>query len=229
MTKNVLVDITDLKKTFIRGKETISVLKGINMRIYEGDFIALMGASGSGKSTLLNLIGGLDSSNSGSITVDGNDLTRLGQRKLTTWRANNIGYVFQLYHLIPVLTAEKNIELPLLLSNLSKSQRKKRVDAALALVGLSERANHRPNELSGGQQQRVGIARAIVKNPAILLCDEPTGDLDHESGKQILELLRFLNSEHNKTIIMVTHDSYAANQAKQTHHLRDGSIMDEGG
>ena len=224
MGNNVLVDISNLNKTFMRGSENISVLKNLSMNIYEGDFLALMGASGSGKSTLLNLIGGLDSSDNGSIKVHGKDLSQLNQRELTQWRADNVGFVFQLYHLIPVLTAEKNVELPLLLANLSKEERKKRVAAALLLVGLSERARHKPNELSGGQEQRIGIARAIVKNPALLLCDEPTGDLDYESGKQILDLLQVLNVEYNKTIVMVTHDAYAANRAQKTYYLKNGAI-----
>ena len=222
--KNLLLKISGLNKSFSRGGEVINVLNNLDLDLYEGDFLALMGASGSGKSTLLNLIGGLDHPTSGSIDVGRQKLEDLNQKQLTEWRAENIGFVFQLYHLIPVLTAEKNIELPLIMTKLSKGQRKKRVDAALALVGLSERAQHKPNELSGGQEQRVGIARAIVKNPTILLCDEPTGDLDFESGKQILDLLKELNTEHNKTIIMVTHDAYAAEQAKNTLQLKNGSI-----
>lgn len=222
--ENVLVDIKRLNKKFIRGRQTINVLNDLDLKIHEGDFVALMGASGSGKSTLLNLIGGLDSCTSGSIGVRDQKLENLSQRQLTRWRADNIGFVFQLYHLIPVLNARKNIELPLLQGGFSKQQRNKRVDAALALVGLTERADHKPNELSGGQEQRVGIARAIVKNPAILLCDEPTGDLDFESGERILELLQVLNADHNKTIVMVTHDSNAAEKAKKILHLKDGSI-----
>lgn len=221
---NLLVDIKNLSKTFTRGNQKVNVLSNLNLKIYEGDFLALMGASGSGKSTLLNLIGGLDRLTTGSIGVKDQKLESLSQRQLTTWRAQNIGFVFQLYHLIPVLSAEKNIELPLLQGNYTKEQRKKRVQAALELVGLTERADHKPNELSGGQEQRVGIARAIVKNPAILLCDEPTGDLDFESGKQILDLLQILNSEHNKTIVMVTHDSFAAEKAGKTLRLKNGAL-----
>ncbi len=221
-----LVQIRNVHKHFTRGSERIDVLKGVNLDIPQGDFLALMGPSGSGKTTLLNLTGGLDLPTEGSVQVSGVELTRLGGGGLAKWRAQNIGFVFQLYNLLPVLTAEKNVELPLLLTKLSKSERKKRVEIALRVVGLADRARHYPRQLSGGQEQRVGIARAIVTDPTLLLCDEPTGDLDRKAGDEILQLLQALNREHGKTIVMVTHDPHAAERAKRTLHLEKGTLME---
>jgi putative ABC transport system ATP-binding protein len=221
-----LVKIRDVHKHFTRGSERIDVLKGVNLEIPQGDFLALMGPSGSGKTTLLNLIGGLDLPTDGSVAVAGVDITKLGGGALSKWRSQNIGFVFQLYNLLPVLTAERNVELPLLLTKLSKSERRKRVDIALRVVGLGERAKHYPRQLSGGQEQRVGIARAIVTDPTLLLCDEPTGDLDRKSGDEILQLLQTLNREHGKTIVMVTHDPHAADRATRTLHLEKGTLME---
>jgi putative ABC transport system ATP-binding protein len=193
----------------------------------KGDFLALMGPSGSGKSTLLNLIGGLDKPSAGSVIVAGEPIDRLSEGKLAQWRARHIGFVFQFYNLLPVLTAERNVELPLLLTHLSKAERRKHVSTALAMVGLADRAGHFPRQLSGGQEQRVGIARAIVTDPTLLLCDEPTGDLDRRSGDEILDLLQALNREHGKTIVMVTHDPHAAARAKRTLHLDKGALTQE--
>jgi putative ABC transport system ATP-binding protein len=203
------------------------VLTGVNLDIPQGDFLALMGPSGSGKTTLLNMMGGLDAPTGGSVDVGGVDIGRLGGSQLSKWRARNIGFVFQLYNLLPVLTAERNVELPLLLTSLSKSERMKRVAIALRVVGLAERARHYPRQLSGGQEQRVGIARAIVTDPTLLLCDEPTGDLDRKAGDEILDLLQALNRDHGKTIIMVTHDPHAAERARRTLHLEKGVLADE--
>ena len=222
-----LVRIADVHKHFTRGSERIDVLKGVNLEIPEGDFLALMGPSGSGKTTLLNLIGGLDLPTAGSVEVGGVPISKLGGGSLSKWRSRNIGFVFQLYNLLPVLTAERNVELPLLLTRLSKSERRKRVGIALRVVGLADRAKHYPRQLSGGQEQRVGIARAIVTDPTLLLCDEPTGDLDRKAGDEILELLRTLNGEHKKTIVMVTHDPHAAERANRTLHLEKGTLMME--
>ena len=222
-----LVTIKDLHKVFQRGGERIDVLQGVNLEIPSGDFLALMGPSGSGKTTLLNLMGGLDTPSGGSITVGGDRIDSMSGGKLSAWRARHIGFVFQLYNLLPVLTAARNVELPLLLTKLSKAERRKRVEVALSVVGLGERMNHYPRQLSGGQEQRVGIARAIVTDPTLLLCDEPTGDLDRKSGDEILELLRTLNREHGKTIVMVTHDPHAAACAKRTLHLEKGVLVDE--
>jgi putative ABC transport system ATP-binding protein len=221
-----LVQIRNVHKHFTRGSERIDVLQGVNLDIPQGDFLALMGPSGSGKTTLLNLVGGLDLPTGGSVQVGGVDLTKLGGGGLSKWRAQNIGFVFQLYNLLPVLTAERNVELPLLLTKLSKSQRRKRAEIALRVVGLADRAKHYPRQLSGGQEQRVGIARAIVTDPTLLLCDEPTGDLDRKAGDEILELLQTLNREHGKTIVMVTHDPHAAERAKRTLHLEKGTLME---
>jgi putative ABC transport system ATP-binding protein len=221
-----LVTVTDVHKYFTRGNERIEVLKGVDLTIPEGDFLALMGPSGSGKTTLLNLMGGLDRPSSGTIDISGVQINRLGTGDLSRWRARNIGFVFQLYNLLPVLTAERNVELPLLLTNLSKSARRQRAAIALKVVGLADRAKHYPRQLSGGQEQRVGIARAIVTDPTLLLCDEPTGDLDRKSGDEILELLRILNREHGKTIVMVTHDPRAAECAKRTLHLEKGTLLE---
>jgi putative ABC transport system ATP-binding protein len=221
-----LVRITDVHKHFTRGSERIDVLKGVNLEIPQGDFLALMGPSGSGKTTLLNLMGGLDRPTAGSVDVGGVPIATLNGSRLSRWRSQNIGFVFQLYNLLPVLTAERNVELPLLLTKLSKSERRKRVEIALRVVGLADRAKHYPRQLSGGQEQRVGIARAIVIDPTLLLCDEPTGDLDRKAGDEVLELLQTLNREHQKTIVMVTHDPHAAERAKRTLHLEKGTLME---
>jgi putative ABC transport system ATP-binding protein len=223
---SALVEIRNVHKHFTRGSERIDVLKGVNLEIPQGDFLALMGPSGSGKTTLLNLMGGLDLPTEGTLSVAGVELTRLGSGGLAHWRSQNIGFVFQLYNLLPVLTAERNVELPLLLTKLSRSERKKHVDIALRVVGLADRAKHYPRQLSGGQEQRVGIARAIVTDPTLLLCDEPTGDLDRKAGDEILELLQTLNRDHGKTIVMVTHDPHAAERARHTLHLEKGTLME---
>jgi putative ABC transport system ATP-binding protein len=223
---NPLVRINGLHKYFTRGSERIDVLKGVNLEIPQGDFLALMGPSGSGKTTLLNVMGGLDKPSSGSIDVGGTDIVGLSGGQLSRWRAHHIGFVFQLYNLLPVLTAERNVDLPLLLTKLSKAERRKRVAIALKVVGLADRAKHYPRQLSGGQEQRVGIARAIVTDPTLLLCDEPTGDLDRKSGDEILDLLQALNQQHGKTIVMVTHDPHAAERAKRTLHLEKGLLME---
>lgn len=219
-----LVRVQDVHKFFTRGNERIDVLKGLNLSIPSGDFLALMGPSGSGKTTLLNLLGGLDSPSSGTVEVGDVAISGLGGGGLSRWRSQHVGFVFQLYNLLPVLTAERNVELPLLLTSLSKAERRKRVAIALKVVGLAERARHYPRQLSGGQEQRVGIARAIVTDPTLLLCDEPTGDLDRKAGDEILDLLQTLNREHGKTIVMVTHDPRAAERAKRTLHLEKGSL-----
>ncbi len=226
MANDALVKIRDVHKHFTRGSERIDVLKGVNLDIPAGDFLALMGPSGSGKTTLLNLMGGLDSPTGGLVEVGGVNIGRLGGSQLSRWRSQNIGFVFQLYNLLPVLTAERNVELPLLLTRLSKRDRMKRVGIALKVVGLAERARHYPRQLSGGQEQRVGIARAIVTDPTLLLCDEPTGDLDRKAGDEILDLLQALNRDHGKTIIMVTHDPHAADRARRTLHLEKGVLAD---
>jgi putative ABC transport system ATP-binding protein len=226
MTTDVLVHATHVHKTFRRGSERIDVLNGVNLQIDKGDFLALMGPSGSGKTTLLNLIGGLDTPTEGSIEVAGVDISRLSGAALARWRSQNIGFVFQLYNLLPVLTAERNVELPLLLTKLSRAERRKRSGIALRVVGLADRAKHYPRQLSGGQEQRVGIARAIVTDPTLLLCDEPTGDLDRKSGDEILDLLQALNREYGKTIVMVTHDPHAAERATQVLHLEKGTLME---
>ncbi len=221
-----LVSVKDVHKYFTRGSERIDVLKGVNLAIASGDFLALMGPSGSGKTTLLNMMGGLDLPTGGSVEVGGVDLGQLGGASLSRWRSRNIGFVFQLYNLLPVLTAERNVELPLLLTSLSKSERRKRVAIALKVVGLADRAKHYPRQLSGGQEQRVGIARAIVTDPTLLLCDEPTGDLDRKAGDEILDLLQTLNRDHGKTIVMVTHDPHAADRATHTLQLEKGTLME---
>jgi putative ABC transport system ATP-binding protein len=222
-----LVNVRDLHKVYHRGGERIDVLKGVNLDIPDGDFLALMGPSGSGKTTLLNLIGGLDTPSEGSITVGGDRIDKLSGGQLSAWRARHIGFVFQLYNLLPVLTAARNVELPLLLTKLGKADRAKRVQVALSVVGLAERMNHYPRQLSGGQEQRVGIARAIVTDPTLLLCDEPTGDLDRKAGDEILDLLQALNKQHGKTIVMVTHDPHAAARASRTLHLDKGALVAE--
>jgi putative ABC transport system ATP-binding protein len=222
-----LVRIQDLHKVYHRGSERIDVLQGVTLEIPKGDFLALMGPSGSGKTTLLNLMGGLDTPSSGSIDVAGDRIDKMSSGKLAGWRARHIGFVFQMYNLLPVLTAARNVELPLLLTKLSSADRKRRVQTALSVVGLGERANHYPRQLSGGQEQRVGIARAIVTDPTLLLCDEPTGDLDRKSGDEVLDLLQILNKEHGKTIVMVTHDPHAAARARRTLHLEKGTLVSE--
>ncbi|MDA0790452.1 MAG: ABC transporter ATP-binding protein [Proteobacteria bacterium] len=222
-----LIKIDRVSKTYERGEMQIPVLSELSLDIARGEFLALMGPSGSGKTTLLNLIGGLDKPTSGAITVGSERIDQLSQSALAKWRSRNVGFVFQFYNLLPVLTAQKNVELPLLLTSLSGSERRKRALAALAIVGLSDRAGHRPNELSGGQEQRVAIARAIVSDPTLLVCDEPTGDLDRATADEILDLLRLLNSEHGKTIVMVTHDPKAADHANHSLHLDKGKLVSE--
>jgi putative ABC transport system ATP-binding protein len=224
---NTLVIVEGVAKVFHRGAEDIQVLADLHLKVPAGEFLALMGPSGSGKTTLLNLIGGLDRPSEGVVEVAGERLDQLSDRRLAAWRARHIGFVFQLYNLMPMLTAERNVELSLLLTHLSKAERKKHVDAALAVVGLLPRARHYPRTLSGGEQQRVGIARGIVTDPTLLLCDEPTGDLDRKAGDGILDLLQALNREHGKTIIMVTHDPHASARASRTLHLDKGQLSDE--
>ena len=221
-----LVQVRNLDKQYHRGDEVIDVLRGLNLDVADGEFVAFMGPSGSGKTTLLNLIGGLDTPTAGTITVAGEDIHDLPQRKLTAWRARHIGFIFQMYNLIPVLTAYQNVQLPLLLISLSRSQRRRHVEAALELVGLSARKNHYPRQLSGGEEQRVAIARAIVADPTLLLCDEPTGDLDRATGDEILSLLHGLSKEHGKTIFMVTHDPHAAEIADTLLHLDKGILRE---
>jgi putative ABC transport system ATP-binding protein len=221
---DVLVRVHNVHKHFTRGAERIDVLKGVDLEVPSGEFLALMGPSGSGKTTLLNLIGGLDTPSGGTIDIGGTTISNLSGSGLSRWRSRHVGFVFQLYNLLPVLTAERNVELPLLLTSLSKAERQKRVAIALKVVGLAERAKHYPRQLSGGQEQRVGIARAIVTDPTLLLCDEPTGDLDRKAGDEILDLLQALNRDHGKTIVMVTHDPHAAERATRTIHLDKGTL-----
>lgn len=223
----LLVDVNAVDKVFRRGSEEIHVLGGLDLRVPEGEFLALMGPSGSGKSTLLNLIGGLDRPSQGTIVVSGQYIDTLSDRRLAAWRARHVGLVFQFYNLIPVLTAQKNVELPLLLTHLSRAERKQHAATALDIVGLSHRARHYPRQLSGGEQQRAGIARAIVTDPTILLCDEPTGDLDRKSSDDVLDLLQALNREQGKTIVMVTHDIHAAARASRTLYLNKGRLSTE--
>lgn len=218
------VEVLDVEKVYRRGAEDIHVLQGIHLRVEPGEFLALMGPSGSGKTTLLNLLGGLDRPTRGSIRIDGDGLESLSDRRLADWRARHVGFVFQLYNLLPVLTAERNVELPLLLTPLSRKQRRRHVAMALEAVGLSHRKHHHPRQLSGGEQQRVGIARAIVADPTILLCDEPTGDLDRRSGDEILDLLVTLSGRMGKTVIMVTHDPHASARATRTVYLNKGRL-----
>jgi putative ABC transport system ATP-binding protein len=224
---DTLVKIRDLHKVYRRANERIDVLQGVTLDIPSGDFLALMGPSGSGKTTLLNLMGGLDTPTEGAIEVAGDRIDKMSGGKLSAWRARHIGFVFQMYNLLPVLTAARNVELPLLLTKLGSADRKRRVQTALGVVGLGERAKHYPRQLSGGQEQRVGIARAIVTDPTLLLCDEPTGDLDRKSGDEVLDLLQALNRDHGKTIVMVTHDPHAAVRAKRTLHLEKGVLVPE--
>jgi putative ABC transport system ATP-binding protein len=219
-----LVRVNGVGKIFHRGSEDIHVLADLHLEVPRGEFLALMGPSGSGKTTLLNLIGGLDHPTRGTVAIGGDRIDQLSGRELAAWRARHVGFVFQLYNLMPMLTAERNVELPLLLTHLSKAERRKHVETALAVVGLTHRAKHYPRTLSGGEQQRVGIARGIVTDPTILLCDEPTGDLDRKSGDEILDLLQALNREHGKTIIMVTHDPHASARASRTVYLDKGQL-----
>jgi putative ABC transport system ATP-binding protein len=221
-----LVKIRGVHKFFSRGSERIDVLKGVDVTIAKGEFLALMGPSGSGKTTLLNLMGGLDQPTQGGVEVDGVEISGLRGSALSRWRSQHIGFVFQLYNLLPVLTAERNVELPLLLTNLSSADRRKRAAIALKIVGLADRVHHYPRQLSGGQEQRVGIARAIVTDPTLLLCDEPTGDLDRKAGDEILDLLQALNRDQGKTIVMVTHDPRAAERATRTLHLEKGVLLE---
>jgi putative ABC transport system ATP-binding protein len=222
-----LVEIRNVTKTYERGKQKVEVLRALTLDIPKGDFVALMGPSGSGKTTLLNLIGGLDQPTAGEIIVGGGRIDRLSSGQLAHWRAHNVGFVFQFYNLMPVLSAEGNVELPLLLTKLSAAQRKKNVAIALEVVGLADRAKHKPRELSGGQEQRVAIARALVSDPQLLVCDEPTGDLDRKTADEILGLLQVLNREHGKTIVMVTHDPKAAEFARHTLHLEKGELLEQ--
>jgi len=223
---SALVKVRDVHKHFTRGSERIDVLAGIDLDVAAGEFLALMGPSGSGKTTLLNLIGGLDQPTRGAIEVAGSRIDQMRGAALSRWRSRHIGFVFQLYNLLPVLTAARNVELPLLLTTLGKAERRTRAQIALKIVGLGDRTKHYPRQLSGGQEQRVGIARAIVTDPTLLLCDEPTGDLDRKSGDEILDLLQTLHREHGKTIIMVTHDPHAAERAGRTIHLEKGTLME---
>ena len=224
---SALVEIRNVSKVYERGKQKVEVLHHIDLDIAKGDFLALMGPSGSGKTTLLNLIGGLDSPTDGSITVGGERIDTLGEGALAKWRASHVGFVFQFYNLLPMLSAQRNVELPLLLTKLSGAERRKRAAIALELVGLADRATHKPTELSGGQQQRVSIARAIVSDPKLLVCDEPTGDLDRQSAEEVLALLRALNRDHGKTILMVTHDPKAAEYANSVLELDKGTLVEQ--
>ncbi|HET9483157.1 MAG TPA: ABC transporter ATP-binding protein [Xanthomonadales bacterium] len=224
---DAMVEVRNVTKSYERGKQKIEVLHRLSLDIPKGDFVALMGPSGSGKTTLLNLIGGLDQPTQGEVVVGGERIDRLARGALARWRARNVGFVFQFYNLMPVLTAEGNVELPLLLTKLSAAQRRKNVAVALEVVGLTDRARHKPKELSGGQEQRVAIARAIVSDPQLLVCDEPTGDLDRATADEILKLLQALNRQHGKTIVMVTHDPKAAEFANRTLHLDKGQMVEQ--
>ena len=223
-----LIQVRGLDKTYRRGNEEIDVLQGLNLDVDKGDFVAFMGPSGSGKTTLLNLMGGLDVPSRGTISVAGDEITHMSGSKLTNWRARHVGFIFQMYNLIPVLTAFGNVELPLLLTKLSKAERRKHIEIALSIVGLGDRMNHYPRQLSGGQEQRVAIARAIVADPTFLLCDEPTGDLDRKSADEVMELIKRLVKEHGKTVLMVTHDPVVARQADTTLHLDKGVLVEAG-
>src|SRR5205809_5103625 len=227
-SSSALIQVRGVNKTYRRGGENIQVLQGLNLDVDKGDFVAFMGPSGSGKTTLLNLLGGLDVPTSGHISVDGDEITHMSASKLTQWRARHVGFIFQMYNLIPVLTAFQNVELPLLLTKLSKSQRKQHVETALSVVGLADRMHHYPRQLSGGQEQRVTIARAIVSDPTFLLCDEPTGDLDRKSADEIMALIDELVGKYNKTILMVTHDPVVAARAHTTLHLEKGVLIEGG-
>ncbi|MGD7653736.1 MAG: ABC transporter ATP-binding protein [Verrucomicrobiales bacterium] len=225
MKDSIMISCRGLSKTYRKGRTTVTPLEALDLDVDQGEFLALMGPSGSGKTTLLNLISGIDSPSSGSLEISGRDISKFSRRQLTEWRAKHVGYIFQLYHLVPILSAFENVELPLLLDNLSRSDRRQRVTAALELVGLADRMHHRPTELSGGQEQRVAIARALVADPDLLVADEPTGDLDRESANRILDLLRELAAKHHKTIVMVTHDPKAAAAAHRTLHLEKGQLV----
>jgi putative ABC transport system ATP-binding protein len=225
---NALIRVRNLNKQYKRGSETIDVLQGLNLDVEAGEFVAFMGPSGSGKTTLLNLLGGLDVPTSGTVTVDRDEITHMSGPRLAKWRARHVGFIFQMYNLMPVLTAAQNVELPLLLTKLSKSRRRQQVETALSLVGLADRTNHYPRQLSGGQEQRVAIARAIVTDPTFLLADEPTGDLDRQSADEILDLITALSKEHGKTILMVTHDPRAAERADIELHLEKGALVEAG-
>ena len=223
-----LIQVRGLDKTYRRGNEDIDVLQGLNLDVDEGDFVAFMGPSGSGKTTMLNLLGGLDVPTRGTISVAGDEITHMSRGKLTDWRARHVGFIFQMYNLIPVLTAFQNVELPLLLTRLSKAERRKHVETALSIVGLGERMQHYPRQLSGGQEQRVAIARAIVADPTFLLCDEPTGDLDRRSADEVMDLIKRLVKEYGKTVLMVTHDPLVAQQANTILHLDKGVLIEAG-
>jgi putative ABC transport system ATP-binding protein len=224
ISSRALVVVEQLERFYRRGSEEVPVLEGVNLEVEAAEFLALMGPSGSGKSTLLNILGGLDRPTAGSVSIAGERIDQLSSQELAAWRAEHVGYVFQFYNLFQALTAQANVELPLLLTNLSGRERKQRAAIALSMVGLSHRLRHYPKQLSGGEQQRVGIARAIVTDPTLLLCDEPTGDLDRKSGDGVLNLLEHLRAEHGKTIIMVTHDSHASDRASRTVHLNKGRL-----
>ncbi len=226
MSDENLFVLNNVEKRFVKGKETITIFDNLNMHIKKGDFLSIMGPSGSGKTTLLNMLGGVDRPTGGEILFNGQAINKLSEGQLTQWRAHHVGFIFQFYNLMPMLTAARNVELPLLLTHLSRAERKKSVTTALQLVGLDERANHKPKELSGGQQQRVAIARAIVSDPDLILCDEPTGDLDRATATEILEILQLLNRDFGKTIIMVTHDPEAAKYAARSVHLDKGQFVD---
>ena len=226
MSDSVLYTLTDLSKRYTRGRENLAIFEQLDMTIEQGDFIAIMGPSGSGKTTLLNLLGGIDRPSPGRVDCQGTRVDKLSEGQLAKWRSQNVGFIFQFYNLMPTLTAAQNVELPLLLTKLSGKERKRRVQTALEIVGIADRSGHRPRQLSGGQQQRVAIARAIVADPQVLLCDEPTGDLDRVSADEILETLRLLNNELGKTIIMVTHDPAAAKYAKRELHLDKGRFVE---
>jgi putative ABC transport system ATP-binding protein len=227
MTADALIRLSKVAKRFTKAKQTLSIFEALDMDIPGQDFVAIMGPSGSGKTTLLNLLGGLDRPSAGTVTIGGVEIGRLSEGKLAAWRAANVGFIFQFYNLMPMLSAAENVELPLLLTNLGAGARKKRVATALEVVGLKDRASHKPGELSGGQQQRVAIARAIVSDPKLLLCDEPTGDLDRETAGEILSTLQLLNRDLGKTIVMVTHDPEAAKFAKRTLHLDKGHFVEK--
>jgi putative ABC transport system ATP-binding protein len=224
---SAMVEVRNVSKTYTRGAQTVTVLQNLSLSIADGEFVALMGPSGSGKTTLLNLIGGLDQPTSGEVIVGGTRIDNLSSGALAKWRAAHVGFVFQFYNLMPVLSAIRNVELPLLLTSLGRAERHKRAEVALKLVGLADRANHKPKELSGGQEQRVAIARALVSDPQLLVCDEPTGDLDRKTADEILSLLQMLNRDFGKTIVMVTHDPKAAEYAKYTLHLDKGTLAEQ--
>lgn len=223
---DLMIQCGGVSKSYFKGKTEVTPLEALDLDVPKGEFLALMGPSGSGKTTLLNLLSGIDSPTRGSLVIAGEEIAKLSRRQLTAWRAKHVGYIFQLYHLVPVLTAFENVELPLLLDDLSKKERHERVATALELVGLGDRIHHTPTELSGGQEQRVAIARAIVADPPLLVADEPTGDLDREAATRILDLLRRLAEEHGKTIVMVTHDAKAAAAADRTLHLEKGKLLE---